>query len=247
MIRRQPHQDLQSSQPLYQASVDFFFLQNHGYPRRSALEWVGNRHRLGSLERQLLQRGVFSQRDALQRIARRGLGASWSNETLVVDGHNVQITVESSILGRPILKANDGAIRDLAGQSANFRLTEASRLAVDLIFRFLRQFRPAGALFFFDAPISQSGILAQFYRREMEALGLPGTSRAVPVPEREFLYEEAIVASSDSAVLEKASRWVDLAGLVLSFDRSLQLKVDFSSIRLTRVACQDSPIPPWFS
>ncbi len=153
---------------------------------------------------------------------------------LVVDGHNVQITVESSLLGRPLLRANDGVIRDLAGQSANFRMTEASSLAVDLIFRFLGEFRPAEALFLFDAPISQSGRLAHSYQQQMNALGLSGTARAVPVPEREFPYAEAIIASSDQSVLEQASRWVDLAGMVLRFSESLQLTEDFSSLILAR-------------
>ena len=223
-------------EPLHQinrAAQDFFFLQNRGYPRKSALEWVGNRYRLHHLERQLLHRGVFSQEDALRRLAGRRRGVDWEKEWLVVDGHNVQITVESFLLGRPILKANDGVIRDLAGQSANFRLTEASSLALDLIFHFLEEFRPAQALFLFDAPISQSGLLAHSYQQRMKGLGLRGAARAVPVPERDFPYAQAVVASSDHAVLDQALNWVDLANLVLSFNRPPQLVEDFSSLMLT--------------
>jgi hypothetical protein len=197
------------------------------------------------LERQLLHRGVFGQQDALQRLAARSRGVAWPAEWLVVDGHNVQITVESSLLGRPILKANDGVIRDLAGQSAKFRMTEASLLAVDLVFRFLEEFRPARALFLFDAPISQSGLLAATYKQRMKILGLQGAARAVPVPERDFPYDQAMIASSDQAVLAKASKWVDLAALVLSFDRSLQLMEDFSSFTLTSTAHRDLLPPSW--
>ena len=227
--------------PLHQGARDFFFLQNRGYPRRSALEWVGNRYQLTHRERQLLHRGVFSQKDALQRLAARSRGVAWQNEWLVVDGHNVQITVESSLLGRPVLKANDGVLRDLAGQSAKFRMTEASLLAVDLIFRFLEEFRPARALFLFDAPISQSGLLAHTYQERMKLLGLRGSAQAVPVPERDFPYTQAMVASSDQAVLEKASKWVDLACLALSFDGSLRLAEDFSSFTLSSTAYRDPP------
>lgn len=230
-----------SHRQLYLAARDFFFLQNRGYPRRSALEWVGNRYELEHLERQLLHRGVFGQRDALRRLARRGRGIVWREEWLVVDGHNVQITVESALLGRPVLRANDGPIRDLAGQSARFRLTETSELAVDLVFRFLSEFRPARALFLFDAPISQSGHLANSYQKWMNMLGLPGSARAVPVPEREFPYAGCVVASSDQAVLEKASRWVDLADLVLSFGSRLQLREDFSPFILTSMIYEDCP------
>lgn len=230
---------------LHQAARDFFFLQNRGYPRRSALEWVGNRYQLDYLERQLLHRGVFGQGKALLRRSRRRRGLVWSEEWLVVDGHNVQITVESALLERPVLRANDGPIRDLAGQSARFRLTETSEMAVDLIFGFLSEYRPAQALFLFDAPISQSGLLASFYQKRMHALGLPGSARAVPVPEREFPYTRSLVASSDYAVLEKASSWVDLADLVLSFSGRLRLKEDFSSLILVRTVYENSSEWVW--
>ena len=247
MTSPQLSQKRRSVRPLRQAALDFFFLQNRGYPRRAAIEWVGNRYQLDSLGRQLLHRGVFSQGDALRRLTKRNLGVSWKKEWLVVDGHNVQITVESALLGRHLLRANDGAVRDLAGQSAKFRLSEASEQALEFIFRLLKEFRPAGSLFLFDAPISQSGHLANLYQQRMDALGLPGTARAVPVPEREFPYEQGLVASSDQAVLENASRWVDLAGMVLSFNDSLELKEDFSSLMMTNMVWQDFSRVDWFS
>jgi hypothetical protein len=247
MTSRQSPSKYEPYRPLHEAARDFFFLQNRGYPRRSALEWVGNRYELFHLERQLLHRGVFSQEDALRRLARRSRGVAWEKEWLVVDGHNVQITVESAVLGRPVLRANDGAIRDLAGQSAEFRLTEASELALDLIFRFLGEFPPARTLFFFDAPISQSGQLAHSCKQRMNALGLRGAARAVPVPEREFPNYQGIVASSDQAVMEKAERWVDLAGLVLHFSGTLQLREDFSSIILSRTVYEQPADPLGFS
>jgi hypothetical protein len=241
MTNRKLPQTSPPHRQLHLAARDFFFLQNQGYPRRPALEWVGNRYELDHLERQLLHRGVFGQREALRRLARRSPGIGWREEWLVVDGHNVQITVESALMGRPVLRANDGPIRDLAGQSARFRLTETTDLALDLIFRFLSEFRPARALFLFDAPISQSGHLAKSYQESMNMLGLPGSARAVPVPEREFPYAGCVVASSDQAVLEKAARWVDLADLALSFGSRLQLREDFSSLILTRMIFEDCP------
>jgi hypothetical protein len=245
MITSQQPQNLLLCGQLHQAALDFFFLQNRGYPRRPALEWVGNRYRLPHLERQLLHRGVFGQENALRRLAKRSRAVTWQREWLVVDGHNVQITVESSLLGRPVLRANDGVIRDLAGQSANYRLTEASSQALELVFRFLKAFRPSRALFLFDAPVSHSGLLAQSYQERMELLGLSGKARAVPVPEREFCYEQAVVASSDQAVMERASRWADLACLVLSYHGSLKLTADFSSLTLTKMACRNPPTLLW--
>jgi hypothetical protein len=219
---------------LSQAAADFYFLQNRGYPRASSLEWVGNRHQLTELERLLLHRGVFGQAEALRRRAKESLGADWRKEWMVVDGHNVQITVESSILGRPLLRGNDGALRDLAGESSRFRFTEVSRLAMDMIFRFLEEFRPRKVLFLFDAPMSHSGLLADAYRRNLKSLGIKGDARTAPVPEREFPYSQCVVASSDQAVLNMAVRWLDLARAAIDAAGSANLTADFSSVVLAR-------------
>lgn len=214
---------------LLQAAADFLYLQNRRYPRASALEWVGNRYQLISMERQALHRGIFGQAEALGRLAKRCKGSDWRSECLVVDGHNVQITVESALLGRPLLKANDGALRDLAGQSSNFRFTEASEMAMDMIFHFLGEFRPRHATFLFDAPMSHSGLLAGKYREAMKTLGLAGTAEAVPVPEKELPYDRCVIAGSDQAVMEKADQWLDLACTILDAAGSFQIAVDFSS------------------
>jgi len=215
---------------LYRAGSEFFFLQNHRYPRPAALQWVGNRHHLTKVERDLLHRGVFSQQAALMRRAKRCLGSAWQQETLVVDGHNVHITIESAILGRSLLLGNDGALRDLAGQSARFRFAEVSEMALDMILFFLAEFRPMKLLFFFDAPLSRSGYMADRYLRRMESLGLAGDAKAVPVPEREFAYRAGAVASSDRAVLDASIQWLDLARRVVDRNLSWQPVADFSSL-----------------
>ncbi len=213
---------------IHQAASDFFFLQNRLYPRSSALEWVGNRYALEAAERHLLQRGVFGQQEALRRRARRCMGDDWQNGLLVVDGYNVQITVESAILGRPLLLANDGAMRDIAGQSAGYRFSRAGEMAVDVVFRLLDEYRPRKVLFLFDAPMSHSGQLASLYRRRLQELGIPGGSHAVPVPEREIPYGECVTASSDHAILDASGMWIDLARRAIAAARITPSCVDFS-------------------
>ncbi|MEM5789329.1 MAG: DUF434 domain-containing protein [Syntrophobacteraceae bacterium] len=213
---------------LFEAAADFFHFQNRDYPRAAALEWVGNRYALPKVERQLLLRGVFSQREALSRRTKRLRGAGWRNGLLVVDGHNVQITIESHLEDRILLRANDGALRDIAGQSARFRFTETSAMAIDMIFRFLRDFPPNGVLFLFDAPMSRSGEMASRYREELRKAKLAGDARAVPVPEREFPSSNHTAASSDGAVLNSCLSWIDLAGSVIEYLGSPDLTVDFS-------------------
>ena len=218
---------------IFHAAADFFFFLNRSYPRESALDLAGNRYNLDASERMLLQRGIMSQKTALLRRAKRMLGESWRHELLVVDGHNVQITVESYIEGRPLLKANDGAMRDLAGLSARFRLTETTNLALDMIFRFFDEFPPREVHFLFDEPMSRSGELASIYRARLRKERHAGDARAVPVPEREFPYERCVVASSDGAILDSSRNWMDLACAVIDFFGTPAPTADFSSLILS--------------
>ena len=221
---------------LFQAAADFFFLLNKFYPRTAALELVGNRYALDALERMALSRGLFSQKEALGRLQRKELGPGWQMKLLAVDGHNVQITLESFLEGRPLLKANDGALRDLAGQSYRFRLTETSNMALDMMFRFFEQFPPSQVLFLFDGPMSRSGELAATYRDRLMRAGISGRALAVPVPEREFPYDACVAASSDRAILDSSSRWIDLACLIIDCLGAPGITADFSGIILTNSA-----------
>lgn len=238
------HQHRGSERPRYselqRAAADFFFLQNHCYPRSSALEWVGNRYQLTRIERDFLGRGVFSQETALKRRAKRCSGSSWQEKTLLVDGHNVHITIESALAGSFLLLGNDGALRDLAGRSSQFALSETSEMAMDLLFSLLDELRPGRVVFLFDAPLSRSGQMAEGYRQRMKKLGISGSARAVPVPEREFNYRECVIASSDRAVLDAASEWLDLARWVLDARICWQPAVDFS--RLISTSAQPAPL-----
>jgi hypothetical protein len=215
---------------LFHAASDFFFLLNRAYPRQPSLDMVGNRFGLTAFERHLLHRGVFSREDALSRLAKRVRGSAWQNELLVVDGHNVQITIESHIECRPLLKANDGAMRDLAGLSARFRLSETSATALDMIFRFFREFPPREVLFLFDAPMSRSGELAAMYRKRLKEARLSGDAIAVAVPEREFPPENHVAASSDRAVLDAGNTWIDLACRIIEYFGTPEITADFSAM-----------------
>lgn len=214
------------------ASLDFYHLQSRNYPRKQSLEMVGNRYNLTSPERNILNRGVFGQKEALTRQGKR-TRTLCRNRSLVIDGHNVHITVESAILGRLILKGNDGALRDIAQISSSFRLAEVSLFASELICKFLGDQDIGETMVYFDAPISRSGELASLYNELFRKYGVRGKARAIPVPEKIFPYEESIIASSDGAVIDRASLWIDLASMVINKEKIFRPFIDFSFLQRT--------------
>ena len=178
----------------------------------------------------LLSRGCSARRNPSPGAGNGKWALGWQRELLVVDGHNVQITIESCIEGRPLLKANDGALRDLAGLSYRYRMTETSNLALDMVFRFFEEFPPGEVLFLFDEPMSRSGELASTYRQRLIRAGISGEARVAPVPECEFPYDSCIAASSDRAVMDSCTRWMDLACRIIEYFGAPQITADFSGI-----------------
>jgi hypothetical protein len=214
--------DFLNSQNLQKASEDFGYLLNRAYPRKAALELVGNRYQLTSDQRHLLHRGVFSDMDAKSRQKKKISPNQIRGYDLVIDGYNVLITIEAGLLGRPLILGDDGFIRDISGLSGNFQKTEMTVQALELLLNFLKTVKPRQTLFLFDSPISRSGELALEVRGRMKKESLPGDAMAIRVPEKILIGFPGRVATSDTAIIDRSHKVVDLAGTVLSKQRKLK-------------------------
>jgi len=200
---------------LQKAAEDFRYLLNRGYPRKATLEIVGNRYGLTFDERHLLHRGVFSDADSESRRKKIVPIIAIRNKDLAIDGHNVLITIEAGILGRPLILADDGFVRDISGLSGSFKKTAVTEKALQVIVTFLKKWNLRNTLFLFDAPISKSGILAQGLRALLKKEGLPGDALAVKVPEKTLIGFQGVVATSDTAIIDRSERVIDLAGDII--------------------------------
>jgi hypothetical protein len=203
------------SKDLQKAAEDFRYLLNKGYPRKAALELVGNRYGLTSDERHLLHRGVFSASDSRLRRKRKITIQKIRNKDLAIDGHNIVITIEAGISGRPLILGDDGFIRDISGLSGSFKKTETTVEAIKLIINVLKKLKPRQTLFLFDAPISMSGKLAQDVRNHLKRENLPGDAMAVKVPEKILIGFPGVIATSDTAIIDQSKKVLDLAGYIL--------------------------------
>jgi hypothetical protein len=132
------------------------------------------------------------------------------------------ITVEAGLSGRPLILADDGFIRDVSGLSGRFKKTAVTEKAIHLIVTFLKKWRPRHTLFLFDAPISKSGILAQELRALLRKESLSGDAMAVKVPEKILIGFSGVIATSDTAIIDRSGRVVDLAGEIIR--KSIRMK-----------------------
>jgi hypothetical protein len=87
--------------------------------------------------------------------------------------------------------------------------------AMRLIVLFLKKWKPRHTLFLFDAPISKSGILAQELRNLLKKENLPGDALAMKVPEHTLIGFQGVIATSDTAIIDRSKRVIDLAGDII--------------------------------
>src|SRR4030043_1588106 len=187
------------SKSLQNAAKDFRYLLNRGFPRKAALELVGNRYQLNSDERHLLHRGVFSDEDSILRKARKIPFYQIRDRDLAIDGYNLVITLEAGLSGLPLIPGGAGFIREFSGLSRNYRKSEKTEEALLLIFNALKRGRPRHTLFLFDAPISKSGELAQEISNRLKIEGIPGDARTMKVPEKILIGFSGVVETTDIA------------------------------------------------
>ena len=200
---------------LQEAAEDFRYLLNRGYPRKAALELVGNRYQLTSDQRHLLHRGIFSDADSKSRRKSKIPIGKVRNRDLAIDGYNILITIETGLSDRPLILGDDGFIRDISGLSGNFKKTEKTEEAFQLILDIVKRVKPLKTLFLFDSPISMSGELAQEVRSLLKKESLLGDAKAVKVPEKILIGYPGVIATSDTAIIDQSQEVVDLAGDII--------------------------------
>lgn len=211
------------------AAIDFRYLLDRGYPRRASLELIGNRYQLDSDERHLLHRSVFSKKDSQIRLKKKIPLNELKGRSLAIDGYNVLITIEAGISKRPLILGDDGFIRDISDVSKNYRKSQITLEALKLIFKTLNKIKPNYTLFLFDSPISRSGELAHEVRDFLKKERLSGNAMAIKVPEHILIGFKGIIATSDTAIINKSRKVVDLAGDILKRERLFNsiLKLNF--------------------
>jgi hypothetical protein len=199
------------------AVADLSLLLGRGYSARAALQLVGDRYALRDRQRQALQRCAASD-DA---VARRRAGLvprdALAGRAVWIDGYNVLLTVEAALSGGLVLLARDGAYRDLAAMNRHYKRVETTLPALEAIGRTLES-AAATARWYLDRPISNSGRLAGAMLEVAAARGFRWEVELVASPDRVLRETAEIVATADSAILDRAARWVDLARWVVEVE-----------------------------
>jgi hypothetical protein len=198
------------------AIADYSLLLTKGYAGKSALKLVGDRFSLTERQRLAIMRSACSDQQLASRYQRRIPIEKLSGQPIAIDGYNILITIEAAMSGGVIFKGRDGCFRDLASIHGTYRKVTETIPAVKLIGQFLQESRVAEALWLLDSPVSNSGRLKTLIG---ELAGKNNWSWKIELflsPDAELIKSAAVVASSDSVVLDGCKRWVNLAAEIIT-------------------------------
>lgn len=194
---------------LKRAAEDLYFLLNRGYPVKGASTFVGNHFLLSERQRIALTRIVAAEEDRAGRRIKQKKPEAMAGETVNIDGFNAIIPLEVAQSGSPVFLCMDGTYRDLAGLRGTYGLIDKTDAAIRMILSELQSISVKRAVFWLDAPVSNSGRLKTRIAEIAEEMAFEVGIEVIDNVDR-TLYELPNVISSDSIILDRCSGWLNL-------------------------------------
>ena len=218
----------ESIEKLYKAGRDLQYLLNQGYHIKGASTFVGNHYLLSERQRLALVRAVSSEESIHIRKAKEIKNIPCGG-IVNIDGFNTIITLEVALSDSLLLKCMDGTIRDLAALRGTYRLIDKTETAIILIGKMLEKNQVDKAVFYLDAPVSNSGRLKQ---RILELLNGFGFEVQVEVIHNVDAVLEKLdhVITSDAIILDNCINWINLNKKIMENINKGYSYIDFSLV-----------------
>lgn len=201
---------------LASAVADLSLLLTRGYAQNSALKLVGDRHELTARQRMAVARAACPDEALHRRKASELNRRDLAGQALLIDGYNLLMTIETALAGGLVFRCRDGCIRDIAGVHGTYRRVDETIPAIEQIGIVLARLAVSRACWILDSPVSNSGRLATILRCVAAQHAWPWETQLLPRPDPVLIQSTEIVATADSAILDRTARWFNLAAEVLA-------------------------------
>jgi len=216
------------------ALADFSLLLTKGYAQKSALKLVGDRFSLTERQRLAVMRSACSDQQLASRYERRVELKDLAGQFIAIDGYNVLITIEAAMSGGMIFKGRDGCFRDLASVHGTYRKVTETIPALQLIGAFLEKTGVGRILWLLDSPVSNSGRLKTLMGELAQKNNWNWEIELCLNPDAELKKTEAVIASSDSVVLDVCAIWANLAAELINNKIASTRVIDLAMDRETQ-------------
>lgn len=199
------------------ATHDLSILLTMGYPDKASLKLVGDRFRLTERQRMAVLRSACSDASLVIRKAKELTPNDLAQKTILIDGFNLLITLETALSGGLIFVGRDGSYRDLASVHGTYKRVTTTQEAIELVGHFCKKRQVEKLIWYFDTPVSNSGRLKVLLYEIAEQNDWNWEIILDYNPDK--VLKEAktgVVVSSDAMVINECMEWVNLGKAVLS-------------------------------
>lgn len=125
------------------------------------------------------------------------------------------ITLEVALSGGLIFEAMDGCYRDIASLHGTYKKVEETIPALELVGVTLQALKVEEVLWYFDAPVSNSGRLKVLLYELAEKYGYNWQVELVNNPDKKIIEHNQISVSCDGWIIDETAQWFNLAKYVI--------------------------------
>ncbi len=202
-----------------EAASDYLYLLEKNFPQKAIIKLIGDRYSLSGVERTMLYRGLTTTDNKSRRSVLLIDEDDIGSKDLHIDGYNVLITIGTYLNGNAVFLSNDNYLRDASEVHGKVFRTALFDRSIQLILDYLIKMKVKSAQFYFDAPVSKSGILAAKVKEMLRNIDLPGDAITANSPDYILKnMEDGVVCTSDSTIIDHTHRSLfDLARQTISY------------------------------
>jgi hypothetical protein len=199
-----PNFQLVFKEKLIFAYCEMIFLLDHGYPKRSVLNFIANHYNLEKKFRNILNRAALSVKQVKVIKEHLILDTSvLSGKNIYIDAYNQLSTFFSLKNHDPIIICRDGVFRDIFSSIHGKKNLRVDREFLSSYLRIISELNANNIIFYFDKQRSHSRDHANTVTEIFQTLGILGTCKLVSCVDKSLKEKnQGIVFSHDSAVLE---------------------------------------------
>lgn len=200
---------------LKKAHEEIKWLLDRDYKLDSLITFIGDRYQFSLRQRNALKRCTCSTIEENLRKSKELSINEIYDKVINIDGFNLIITLEVALSKGTLIIGNDNNIRDLAGLRGTYKLIDKTDLALDLLYKFLKEMKVKQVNFFLDAPISNS---ANLKLKILDYSAKYNVSTEVSLVNNPDIILEKLefVVTSDFAILNKCISYFNLSKAIIN-------------------------------
>jgi hypothetical protein len=149
--------------------------------------------------------------------------------TILLDGFNILILLETALSGGYVFEALDGCYRDISSVHGTYRQVQTTEEALIITGKALQQLQLQKVVWVFDAPVSNSGKLKATCYEIANTHHFPWEIRLENDPDKYLIENKTLICSSDAWVLDECKAWFNLGAWIINNTPQLKHSLIFHS------------------